>query len=250
MAVSGIVLATRRPKFLLTFALTFVIFGTLMNLLSGSTAALNLFWLTDFGGKLAIIRDGLFGLFGVGRNFWDWLLLFSITLLQSILIGLVVLVWHQRRQHQKPSHQHQKPSRQAQSSSAERQPNADNLQNAGLAAGLAVLGSGCPTCGTTLLAPILGTLFSSGSYALASTLSGLLTTAAILLALFTLKRLGRDAFVLITSEDFCHRRAAKASAATPATQAPATKSPTAKASVASSTNQPQEENHVRNQPNH
>lgn len=243
MAVSGIVLATRRPKFLLTFALIFVIFGTLMNLLSGSTAALNLFWLTDFGGKLAIIRDGLFGLFGVGRNFWDWLLLFSITLLQSILIGLVVLVWHQRRQHQKPS-------RQAQSSSAERQPNADNLQNAGLAAGLAVLGSGCPTCGTTLLAPILGTLFSSGSYALASTLSGLLTTAAILLALFTLKRLGRDAFVLITSEDFCHRRAAKASAATPAAQASTAKSPAAKASVASSTNQPQEEIHVRNQPNH
>lgn len=198
MAFSGIILATRDPKFLLTFALTFVIFGTLMNLLSGSTAAFSLFWATDFGGKLAIIRDGFLGIFGVGRNFWDWLLLFVVTILQSILIGLVILVWRKRRQ-----------GRKADAKAKAATKNSDNLQNAGLAAGLAVLGSGCPTCGTTLLAPVLGAVFSSSSYALASTISGLLTAAAILLALFTLKRIGKDAFVMITSEEFCRRHAVK-----------------------------------------
>lgn len=192
MAFSGIILATREPQFLLTFTLTFIIFGTLMNLLSGSTAALSLFGSTDFGGKLVILRDGFLGIFGVGRSFWDWLLIFSVTLLQSILIGLVVLVWRKRRRDKKAT-------------SVTNTKNSDNLQNAGLAAGLAVLGSGCPTCGTTLLAPVLGTIFSSSSYALASAVSGLLTAAAILLALFTLKRIGKDAFVIITSEEFCRR---------------------------------------------
>lgn len=198
MAFSGIILATRDPKFLLTFALTFVIFGTLLTLLSGSsTAALGLFWSTDFAGKVAILRDGFLGIFGIGRNFWDWLLVFVVTILQSILIGLVVLVWRKRRKAKKAD---------AKSATTK---NSDNLQNAGLAAGLAVLGSGCPTCGTTLLAPVLGAIFSSGSYALAGTISGILTAAAILLALFTLKRIGKDAFVMITSEDFCRRHAAK-----------------------------------------
>ena len=187
MALSGIVLATRNRKFLIVLAVSFVIFGTLMNLLSGSTAALNLFWATDLAGKLAITRDGFLGVFGVGRNFWDWLLLFLITLLQSILVGLVALVWRKR--------QRSKAEQIVASAN-----NADNVQSVGLAAGLAVLGSGCPTCGTTLLAPILGTVFSSSGYAVAGAVSGVLTVASVLLALFTLKRIGKEAFVMITSE--------------------------------------------------
>lgn len=192
LAWSGVILATRNPRFLLVFGLSFVIFGTLMNLLSGSTAAMDLFWVTDLGGKLKIIFDGFLGVFGVGRNFWDWLLIFLVTLLQSILIGLVALVWRKRRRSRKD---------QVVADAA----NAENVQNAGLAAGLAVLGSGCPTCGTTLLAPVLGTLFSTSSYALASALSGILTTAAVIIALLSLKRIGNDAYVMIVSEKYQHK---------------------------------------------
>ena len=42
IAASGIVLATRSARFLAVFAVTFVLFGILMNLLSGSSAALSL----------------------------------------------------------------------------------------------------------------------------------------------------------------------------------------------------------------
>lgn len=186
---SGIVLATRDAKFLLTFALTFVIFGTLMTLLSGSTAAFSLFGAADFGGKLKIIGDGFLGLFGLNRNFWDWALTFFVTLLQSILIGLVVLVWRHKRRDKK-------------SQIAAQASNADNVQNAGLAAGLAVLGTGCPTCGTTLIAPIIGTLFSTSSYTLANTISGILTAAAVIIALFSLKRISNDAYALLMSERY------------------------------------------------
>ena len=195
LAGSGIVLATRERKFVCAVILAFVIFGTLMNLLSGSTAALGLFWQVDLAGKFKIISDGFLGLFGVGRSFWDWLLLFSVTILQSILIGLVVLVWQKRRR-----------SKADQVVAAAT--NADNVQNAGLAAGLAVLGTGCPTCGTTLLAPLIGTLFSTSSYALAGAISGILTFAAVIVALLTLKRLGNDAYALIISEKYQKRHGA------------------------------------------
>ena len=192
LAGSGIILATKDYKFLLAAVSTFIIFGTLMNLFSGSTAALDLFWQVDITEKLKLILDGFLGLFGVGRSFWDWLLLFSVTLLQSILIGLVVLVWRKRRR-----------SRTEQVVATVT--NADNLQNAGLVAGLAVLGTGCPTCGTTLLAPLITTLFSTSSYALAGAISGLLTAAAVVVALLTLKRLGNDAYAIIVSEKYQHK---------------------------------------------
>lgn len=198
LALSGIVLATRSRSFLLGFIISFIVFGTLMNLLASSSASLSLFWVTDFGGKVDIVWRAFIGIFGFGRNFWDWLLLFVVTLLQSILIGLVVLVWQKRRRSKKA---------QVAASAA----NANNVQHASIAAGLAVLGSGCPTCGTTLLMPLLGTLFSTSSYILASVISGLLTAFAIILALWSIKRLGNDAYAMITSEKYQHRKAQMAS---------------------------------------
>ncbi len=164
-----------------------------MNLLSGSSAALSLFWTTDLSGKMQIIGQAFLAIFGVGRNFWDWILTFVIVVLQSLLIGLVALVWQKKR--------HNRKEQVAATAS-----NSDNVQSAGLAAGLAVLGSGCPTCGTTLLAPVLGTLFSTSSYTLASAISAILTVAAIIVSLLTLKKLGNDAYALIVSERFLKNR--------------------------------------------
>lgn len=189
LAWSGVVLATRSRQFLITFVLSFALFGTLMNLLSGSSAALDLFWATDLTGKIDIIGRAFLANFGFGRNFWDWLLTFIITLLQSTLIGLVVFVWRKHRRSRKE---------QMLATAA----NSENLQNAGLAAGLAILGSGCPTCGTTLLAPVISTLFSTSGLALASFVSGALTAAAVIVTLLALKRVGADAYALIVSERF------------------------------------------------
>ena len=188
LACSGILLATRERRFIIVALISFIFFGTLMHLLAGGTAAFSLLGSADFAGKLKILADGFLANFGVGQNFWDWLFIFVVTILQSILIGLVALVWHKRRH-----------------SVAQAASNADNLQSAGLAAGLAVLGTGCPTCGTTLLMPIIGTLFSTSGYALAGFVSGLLTAASLLIALFALKRVGHEAYALIVSERFLRR---------------------------------------------
>lgn len=186
MALSGIVLATREWKFLFAFFVSFIFFGTLMNLLSSSAAGWDLFWAVDFPGKMHLLFQAFLANFGVDRALLDWALTFIITLLQSILIGLVVLVWQKKRRHKL---------------SAEVK-NLNNVSDAGIVASLAILGSGCPTCGTTLLAPLLGTLLSGSSLALAGVLSGLITSAAVILALFTLKRIGKDAYVMISAERY------------------------------------------------
>ena len=180
LAGLGLVMASRNGLFWAVFIPTFVIFGTLISLLSAGSSVIDLFFAVDFGGKMQILGDGFLSLLGRGRNITDFLLNFSITFLQAALIALLVFVYKHRKKNQKKD-----------SSSA---------QNAGLAAGLALLGSGCPTCGTTLITPLLTSLFSSGSYAIAGAISGILTFIAYILLLWSLKKVGLEAYAIIKSE--------------------------------------------------
>lgn len=177
LAASGIVLATKNWKFDLIAAVSFVVFGVLMNLLYNGFATFKMLFQMDWAGKWQILSNAFLALFGVNRSFGDWALVFFISVLQGILIGLVALVWKKRQ-------------------------NSADVQNVGIVTGLAVLGSGCPTCGTTLLAPVIGAISSTGGYALAGTVSWLLTVAAIIIALLAVKKVGEEAYVIIISEKY------------------------------------------------
>ena len=109
--------------------------------------------------------------------------MFFVVIFQSILIGLIVFVWKKRKEE-----------------------NSANVQSAGIAAGLALIGAGCPTCGTTLITPILSMIFSSGGYAMAATVSGIITFVAILVTLFAIKKVGLEAYVIIVSERYKARK--------------------------------------------
>ncbi len=185
LALSGAVLAFSYRKFRITATIVFIVFGTLMNLLTGGFAAFNLIAAVNFPDKLKIVLDAFLGLFGINKNFLDWALLFLIAMLQAILIGLVAFIWKRRKDDLKAAR--------ASSSGA---------QSAGIVAGLAVLGAGCPTCGTTLIAPIIGTIFSSGGYAVAGFISSFITILAIIVSMFALKKIGLEAYVIIKKEKF------------------------------------------------
>ena len=185
MAAQGLLLATRYLKFDLIVIAAFLIFGTLLNFLASGNAGLTLFGVADFGGKMQLIGKAFLSIFGVGRDFLDFLLIFVVSLLQGLLIGLVALVWKKRKD------------------------NADNLQRTGIVAGLAVLGSGCPTCGTTLLGPLVMAVAGSSGVALAGTISGIFTALAMILALFSLKKLGFEAYAIIMDEKYRRKNAGK-----------------------------------------
>ena len=182
LAGKGILLAMREWEFWVGFLIAFVFFGILMNLLSNGFASFQLMGASGFWGSLEIVFNAFLGVFGVSKNFLDWIMVFCVAILQGILIGLVVLVWRKKKK-----------------------ASSENLQSAGIAAGLAVLGTGCPTCGTALLTPILGAIFSGGS-ALVGTISGIVTGIAVVIAILSIKKVGEEAYVIIISEKYKTRK--------------------------------------------
>ena len=183
LAGKGILLATKEKRFWSGFIPAFILFGLLMNLLAGGLSKFELIRLLGFPDGLRIIGESFLAIFGIGQPFLDWLPVFCIALLQGILIGLIILLWHKKKEQ-----------------------NAANLERAGIITGLIALGAGCPTCGTTLITPLIGAFFSTGSLAIAGTISTIVTWLAIIIAILALKRLGEETYVIIINEKYLAKK--------------------------------------------
>ena len=186
LAGKGILLATREKRFWYGFVPAFLFFGFLMNLLSGGFAKFELMSALGFPTSLQILGSSFINIFGINQPFLDWLPIFAISTLQGILIGLIVLLWNKKKEQ-----------------------NSANLEKAGIITGLIALGAGCPTCGTTLLAPLIGAIFSTGGLAITGTISTIITWLAIIIAVLSLKRLGEETYVIIINEKYLARKQKK-----------------------------------------
>lgn len=176
ISAQGVFLAAKELRFWVTFVLVFLIFGTILNLLNSGTAGVALL----FNGNFSVLGKAFLAIFGAGRSFSDFLLTFLILFLQSTLIATVTVVAkHNLDDNKVTAEEHEKTK--------------TGVQNSGLVAGLAILGSGCPTCGTALITPVLGMIFSTGGLAMAGVISGAITTLAIIVAIFSLRAAGIDA---------------------------------------------------------
>ena len=160
-----------------------------MNLLAGGTSKFELMFATGLGGSAKIILDAILGVFGYKMLVLDWLAVFMIALLQGTLIGLVVLLWQKKR-----------TSKQSDVT------NSANVEKVGIITGLIALGAGCPTCGTTLITPLLGTLFSTSGLAATGAISGLTTALAIIIAVLSLKRIGEETYAIIINEKYLRKK--------------------------------------------
>lgn len=194
LAGKGILLATKERKFQIGFVAAFLFFGTLMNLLAGGMSKFQLMGAVGIGGTMKIIGDALIGVFGVNMIFMEWVPVFTIAVLQGILIGLIVFLWDKKR-------------KQPGTTDNETNTNSANVEKAGIITGLIALGAGCPTCGTTLLTPLMGAIFSTGGLAASGAISGILTAVAIIIAILALRRIGEEAYVIIINERYMRRRA-------------------------------------------
>ena len=188
LAGKGILLATKEKRFWYGFVPSFLFFGLLMNLLAGGTSKFELMGALGFPDSLKVIGDSFLAIFGINQIFLEWLPIFAICILQGTLIGLIVLLWNKKR---------------TQNNST----NSANLEKAGIITGLIALGAGCPTCGATLLTPLIGAIFSTGSLAIAGTISTIITWLAIIIAILSLKRLGEEVYVIIVNEKYLARKA-------------------------------------------
>lgn len=195
LAGKGILLAAKEKRFWCGFVPSFIFFGILINLLSGGTAKFELMAALGFPESLKILGDAFLSIFGVDQPFLDWLPTFFISLLQGTLIGLIIFLWDKKRN---KSFQKSAGSQKSDTASA----NSENLQKAGIITGLIALGAGCPTCGVSLLTPLIGAIFSTGSLAIAGAVSTALTILAVIIAILSLKRLGEEVYVIIINEKY------------------------------------------------
>ena len=182
LAGKGILMATREKRFWYGFVPTFIFFGMLINLLAGGFSKFELMGAVGFGGAMKILLDSFLSIFGVNQIFIEWLPTFLLALLQGILVGMIVFLWQKKREG-----------------------NSANVEKAGIITGLIALGAGCPTCGTTLLTPLLGAIFSTGSLAVAGVISTVVTILAVVIAILSLKRLGVEAYVIIVNERYLEK---------------------------------------------
>lgn len=194
LAGKGILLATKERKFQIGFVVAFLFFGTLMNLLAGGMSKFQLMGAVGIGGVMKIIGDAIISVFGVNMIFVEWIPVFAIAVLQGILIGLIVFLWDKKRE-------------QPGITDNETNTNSANVEKAGIITGLIALGAGCPTCGTTLLTPLMGAIFSTGGLAASGVISGIVTAVAIMIAILALRRIGEEAYVIIINERYMRRRA-------------------------------------------
>ena len=196
LASKGIMLATKEKKFWIGFVIAFLFFGMLMNLLAGGMSKFELMGAVGFGGSMRIILDAFLATFGYNMIVTEWLPIFGLSVLQATLIGLIVLLWDKKRV---------KPDQKGVADEKENT-NSANVEKAGIITGLIALGAGCPTCGTTLLTPLLGALFSTGGLAMVGVISGLVTTLAIIIAVLSLKRIGEETYVIIVNEKYLRKK--------------------------------------------
>lgn len=185
LAAKGILMATKHKRFWYGFVPTFIFFAMLINLLSAGFSKFQLMFLSPEAFGL-VIRDAFLSIFGINQVFADWLPVFLLCLFQGTLVGLIVFLWHKKR---------------------EKGANSAGVEKAGLITGLIALGAGCPTCGTTLITPLLGAVFSTGSLAIAGAISTIVTILAVIIAILSLKRLGLETYVIIIDEKYRSKHA-------------------------------------------
>lgn len=178
MALLGIGMVMRKVGYAAIAVVAFLIFAYLLTMFKDGTMTWSLLWSgLSFGSKLGVLGDVWIR---VVQNFTDWwgLILMLLAALQGLTISLLIFGWKMKL--------------------SSKTTNA-GLEAGGVGAAVSFLAVGCPTCGTTLLAPLLTVIAGTGAAALAEVLGWLFVVVAAVLLLHAARRLGYGAYIEITA---------------------------------------------------
>lgn len=178
MALVGIGLVLRRPKYLLLFVVVFLFFAFILTLFRDGTSTWGLLWSgISLGDKILLKLEVLKRVLLNFTDLWG-VILMLMALLQGLAVMLLVFGWRAK---------------------VASKTTVDGLEASGVGTAIGFLALGCPTCGTSLLIPVLSTVLGSGAVVLAEALGWILAVAAALLLLHAARRLGYGAFIEITA---------------------------------------------------
>lgn len=178
LAIVGIGMVMKRPKYVVIAVAIFLAFAYILTLFKDGTTTWNLLWSgIGFGDKMWLLLEVWAR---VLANFTDWwgLCLMLLAMLQGLTVALLIFGWRMK---------------------LSSKTTVAGLEAGGVGTALGFLALGCPTCGTTLLVPLLSLVAGSGAVALAETLGWILMAVAAVLLLHAARRLGYGAYVEITA---------------------------------------------------
>lgn len=181
MATEGIGMVMRQPRYILVALAGFLFFAYLFAIFQDGTSTWSLLWSgISFGDKMGLLGS-VFG--RVFSNFIDpWGLVLSIlAILQGLNISLLVSGFK---------------------SKAEKKSKVAGLEAGGVGAAISFVALGCPTCGTSLVTPLLTLLLGSSAAALSEALGWILTIVAAVLLLYAARKLGYGAYIETTARRY------------------------------------------------
>jgi hypothetical protein len=177
-AVVGYKYLLSRPRYIIALVISFLIFLYILSQLQNGGSNWQLLWSgLDFGRKMEVFGLSLLSMLENFTSFLGVLIVF-LALMQSLCVaGIVFAIRHRQKD------------------------DAINGASAGsIASILAFVTLGCPTCGMTLLTPLLTMVAGTGAIALAERLGIILSIVAFVLLFFTLVQLGYQIFVNVSAE--------------------------------------------------
>lgn len=174
-------------KYLLLFIfgwLFFLFFLTFFKDGSGNFALL--FSGISAGQKLGLLWRVLLGCFGNFLSLYG-LSLVLLSLLQGLAIALMVYAWRHKNKDQALS----------------------TASTSTVASALGFVALGCPSCGISLLTPLLSTLAGASAGVLAEKVGTFLTIIAFILLFYSVFRLGYLVFILVSAKKYKEKHAPK-----------------------------------------
>ncbi len=137
----------------------------------------------DLGSKIGLLGSVWRGVLENFTNLYG-VLLMVLSFLQGLTIALLVFVWKGR----------------------EKKAAVNGLEAGGVGAAFGFLALGCPSCGVSLLAPVLTAIAGTGAVALVDVLGWFFLIFAYLLLLHALRKMGYTAYVLEAAKRYNRKK--------------------------------------------
>ncbi len=184
MAIVGTGRVLKQPKYASIALVACLFFAYFLTMFKNGTASWNLLWSgLPLGDKMALLFE-IWGRVFLNFTSLDGVLLMFLTILQGIVIALLVFVWRGR----------------------DKQASATGLEAGSVGAVLGFLAVGCPSCGISLLTPLLTALVGTGVLVMADVLGWVFLVLAFVLLALALHKMGYSAFIILMARRKKHAK--------------------------------------------
>ena len=177
----------KRLAYLLSFLVALFVFLYLLSFFKDGMSNWSLLCSNlPFGSKLNILGQVALKILNNFTDLYGVLIIF-MSILQALTVMLLIFTWKSRKKDQA----------------------IDGASTGSIGAVFGFVALGCPTCGLSLLTPILTAIAGTGAVAAAEGISRILIILAFILLIYTVIKLGYTSFIAISTNKYKEKKHAK-----------------------------------------